>query len=355
MKVWCAVRAQRGYGLIELLVSVATGLLLMTGLTVLLVSFDELADLVRQRADLQERVRLIEQMWRLALEGAGHLGCLADSDGVASLLNGSWAELGLLRPWPSVEIVQNPADSSLFSGINNLAAESHGLLVRGFAKPLGELVEPPMDGRGEAELLGSAARIDSGDVVLLGDCKQAVIFSATQTRHSSGFVQFSWAAGDGLLDNRGPENPADSLSGEAQWSVTPADFDTGARLYAPMSIRLYVAESLTSTPERRVFALWQKPLFGNALELVTGVERLALRYGAWRSGVADVVAHGVQIGYFDAANLPQDARVALLQVNLYLASHLSSDQPRWMPIALALPLTSAPPPQPGLWCCLEQR
>ena len=56
MKVWSAVQAQRGYGLIELLVSIATGLLLMTGLTVLLVSFDELADLVRQRADLQERV-----------------------------------------------------------------------------------------------------------------------------------------------------------------------------------------------------------------------------------------------------------------------------------------------------------
>ena len=115
MKVWCAVRAQRGYGLIELLVSVATGLLLMTGLTVLLVSFDELADLVRQRADLQERVRLIEQMWRLALEGAGHMGCLAESAAVESLLNASWAELGLLRPWPAAEIVQDPASSPFFS------------------------------------------------------------------------------------------------------------------------------------------------------------------------------------------------------------------------------------------------
>ena len=344
MKVWSAVQAQRGYGLIELLVSVATGLLLMTGLTVLLASFDELTDSVRQRADLQEHVRLLEQMWRLALEGAGHMGCLADSDRVASLLNGSWAELGFLRPWPSVGIVQNPADSPLFSGINKLAPESHGLLVRGFAKPLGELIEQPVDGRGVAELLGPKARIDSGDVVLLGDCTQAVIFSATKTRHSSGLVRFSWAAGDALLDNRGPENSVDSLSGEVEWSVTPADFDTGARLYAPMGIRLYVAESLTSTPERRVFALWQKPLFGNALELVTGVERLALRYGAWQTGDADALGHGAQIGYYDPQSLPQDARVALLSVRLYLARHLPSDQPRWMPIALALPLISAPPP-----------
>jgi hypothetical protein len=42
--------------------------------------------------------------------------------------------------------------------------------------------------------------------------------------------------------------------------------------------------------------------------------------------------------------LPQDARVALLQVNLYLASHLSSDQPRWMPVAFVMPLTFTPLP-----------
>ena len=320
------------------------GLLLMMGLTPLLISFDDLANSVEQRADLQERVRLLDLVWGLALEGAGHMGCLAESAAVESLLNASWAELGLLRPWPAAEIVQDPASSPFFFGINNLAPESHGLLVRGFAKPLGELVEPPMDGRGEAELLGPAARIDSGDVVQLSDCAQAVIFSATQTRHASGLVRFSWAGGDGALDNRVPEDSVDNMSGETEWVVTPADFDAGARLYAPMGMRFYVAESLTSTPERRVFALWQKPLFGNALELVTGVERLTLRYGAWRSGVADGVGHGVQIGYFDAANLPQDARVALLQVSLYLAIHLSSDQPRWMPVAFAMPLTFTPLP-----------
>ena len=48
------------------------------------------------------------------------------------------------------------------------------------------------------------------------------------------------------------------------------------------------------------------------------------------------------MGYFDAPHLPQDARVVVLLVNLYLASHLSASQPRWMPVQFALPLTSAP-------------
>ena len=105
---------QQGFSLIELLVSIALGLLLMTGLTVLLVSFNDVADSVGQRADLQERAGLLDHLWGLALDGAGHMGCLADSAAVENLLNASWADLGLLRPWPAVDIVQEPANSPFF-------------------------------------------------------------------------------------------------------------------------------------------------------------------------------------------------------------------------------------------------
>ena len=342
MKIQRAASVGGGYSLIELLVSIAMGLLLMMGLTPLLVTFDDLANVVEQRADLQERIRLLDYVWGLALDGAGYMGCLAEPNAIENLLNVSWTDLGLLRPWPAVEIVQDPASSPFFSGINNLAPESHGLVIRGFAKPLAELIEQPVDGRGRAELLGPAARIDSSDVVLLGDCVRALIFSATQTRHSSGLVRFSWAAGDGAFDNRKSENSVDSMAGEGEWMVTPAQFDVGARIYAPIGTRFYVAESFTSTAEHRVFALWQKPVFGKALELVTGVERLTLRYGAWE-GVGDVT-QGDLMGYFDPPNLPQDAHVVLLLVHLYLASDLSSSKPRWIPVAFALPLTAAPFP-----------
>ena len=333
---------QQGFSLIELLVSIALGLLLMTGLTVLLVSFNDVADSVGQRADLQERAGLLDHLWGLALDGAGQMGCLADSAAVENFLNASWADLGLLRPWPAVEIVQEPAISPFFSGISNLAPDSQGLVIRGFAKPLGELIAQSSDGRGQAELLGPSARINSDDVVLLSDCRQAVIFSATQTRHSSGAVRFSWAAGEGVLDNRALEQSADSLSDASEWSLTPADFEAGSRLFGPVGRRIYIAESLTSTPQRRVFALWQKPVFGNALELVTGVQRMILRYGAWRTG--EDAGQVDFMGYFDAPDLPQDARVVLLLVTLYVASHLSSDHPHWTPVSFALPLTSVPSP-----------
>ena len=87
MKRCRAVRAQGGYGLIELLVSIAVGALLMVGLTPLLATFGDLADSVEQRADLHERIRLLHHMWGLALNGAGYTGCLTEPHAIDSLLN----------------------------------------------------------------------------------------------------------------------------------------------------------------------------------------------------------------------------------------------------------------------------
>ena len=61
-------------------------------------------------------------------------------------------------------------------------------------------------------------------------------------------------------------------------------------------------------------------------------------------GVGIGVGDGVRRGYFGPASVAREARVALLQVSLYLAIHVSSDQPRWMPVAFAMPLTFTPLP-----------
>ena len=231
----------------------------MTGLTVLLVSFNDVADPVGQRADFKNApgCLIICGVWLDGPDIWAVLPILLPWRIFQCQLGG----FGFVRPWPAVEIVQepHPCRSSV------IGARLASLVIRGFAKPLGELIAQPSDGEGR-QILGSSARINSDDVVLLSDCRQAVIFSATRTRHSSGTVRFSWAAGEGALDNRATEQLAGSLLDESEWLVTPADFEAGSRLLGPIGRRFYVAESLTSTPERRVFALWQKPVFGNALE-----------------------------------------------------------------------------------------
>lgn len=64
----------------------------------------------------------------------------------------------------------------------------------------------------------------------------------------------------------------------------------------------------SQVPKGPIYALWQKTLGANALELITGVERLYFRYGAWHPD------HGGVIGYFDAEHLPDDAQVLLLSI-----------------------------------------
>jgi hypothetical protein len=79
-------------------------------------------------------------------------------------------------------------------------------------------------------------------------------------------------------------------------------------------LRLYVAESRVSAGPLQTYGLWQKTAQGNALELVTGIDGLRFRYGAWRGG------GGEQIGYFDPGHLPSDARVVLLSIGFLLSS-----------------------------------
>ena len=67
-----------------------------------------------------------------------------------------------------------------------------------------------------------------------------------------------------------------------------------------------------------MFALWQKAFGSDALELITGVDRMVLKYGASRSD------YGGQIGYFDAYALPVGAEVVLVVAQFTLSNHTDS-------------------------------
>ena len=349
---------QRGMSLIELLLAVVLGLLLLAGLGRLLAYGQPLQQSMVRQAERQEHMALLNHLWGEMLQGAGAQGCLATTDTVVNFLHTPWSSLGLLAPSPGVEIVAEPKRAPAFASIRDLAEDSQALVVRGYGAPLATLSEDLAGERGRAKLFAADSRVDSGDVVMIRDCRQASIFSATSTRHSGGHVRFSWQAGEGGLANSDSGVTQDGTVASATLALNEPSFAEGAGLYAPTSSLIYVAESRLSSADRPVYALWQKTLSGNALELVTGVERLYLRYGAWRAD------HGGEIGYFDAHNLPLDARVVLLAilVNVSVVDDLGHKAegpgsfsmafsvplvrplPLPLPIAPALPL---PMPLPG--------
>ena len=337
---------QRGMSLIELLLAVVLGLLLLAGLGRLLAYGQPLQQSMVRQAERQEHMALLNHLWGEMLQGAGAQGCLATTDTVVNFLNTPWSSLGLLAPSPGVEIVAEPKRAPAFASIRDLAEDSQALVVRGYGAPLATLSEDLAGERGRAKLFAADSRIDSGDVVMIRDCRQASLFSATSTRHSGGHVRFSWQAGEGGLANSDSGVTQDGTVASATLALNEPSFAEGAGLYAPTSSLIYVAESRLSSADRPVYALWQKTLSGNALELVTGVERLYLRYGAWRAD------HGGEIGYFDADNLPLDARVVLLAilVNVSVVDDLghTTEGPGSFSMAFSVPLVRPlPMPLPG--------
>lgn len=335
------INDQRGFGLTELLVSLALGLLLLMALGHLLISGKTLSQQIGQRADEQETIGLVTHIFSRALDGAGHLGCVGQSESVVNMLNLDWEDLGALGPGPAVQIVSDPQNSPEFADINNLAIGSQALVVRGFARPLARLNQPLDDHRGEGRLYDGNSRINSGDVVLISDCQQGALFSATSTWHSQGRVRFSWAVGDGDLDNAHTGETMDGTLVPMDLDQWGSGFAEDAGLWGPTGSRLYVARSRVMGGRSETWGLWQKPAQGNALELVTGIEGLRFRYGAWRSN-----GRG-QMGYFDAAHLPVDARVVLLSIRFFLSmvQEVPDEAPGRRPVEVAIPLISSAAPR----------
>lgn len=333
-------RIARGFGLLELLVCLGLGLLLLMAVGHLLVSGKTVSRQLGQRADQQERLGLVSHILSVALKGAGHLGCLARQEAVINLLNSHWEDLGVLGTGPAVEIVADPQNSADFADIDHLAEGSQALIVRGYARPLARLNQPLGEDRGEGWLYDSGARIDSGDVVLISDCRQGALFSATSTWHSQGRVRFSWAVGTGDLDNAPVGEMFDGTPVVGGLSQLGEGFAADAGLWGSSSLRLYVAESRVSAGPLQTYGLWQKTAQGNALELVTGIDGLRFRYGAWRGG------GGGHIGYFDPGHLPSDARLVLLSMGFFLSSvqQGSDGGITWRRAEIAVPLNASAPP-----------
>lgn len=327
----------RGVSLIELLVAMTLGLMLLAVLVHVLVGARQLGTGLGQQAEIEEQVGLVRQLLAGGLAGAGSLGCLDRPDGVFNLLNTDWAHLGLLNPWPGVDILVDPGSSDLFSNIDDLAPNSHGVVIRGYARPLARLTEALGDHRGEAQLHSLQTRVNSGDVVLLSDCQQGAVFSATRTWHSQGRLRFSWDTDSGAWDNAAV---AQTMEGEP----VPGDLDQlgsgfapDAQLWGPSGLLLYVAPSRVVHADGHsngeVYALWHKPVGGRATELMTGVHRLQARYGAWTD------QHGGQMGYFDGDALPADAQVVLLLLRISLVAHRYDDD-GVRPVEIAIPMAA---------------
>jgi len=300
MKIIFSYRAGHGFSLVELLVALALSSLLLAGMFQIFASNKQAFALQNGVSRMQENGRIAMEVMTKNLRSAGFMGCATEVDG-SSFENiidstkytvaGVSELLDVFNGAATVQVINSVVDAdSTFTGLKaplslslndvgisvaaDLASASQGELIAGTDVILLQYVEAceglAVNGGGSdlntlsvADL--SACGIGADTLVLVADCNNSEAFGVTSITDNS-------AAND-LIQLDVTNNVQGNLANF---------YDSGAFVYLPRFIMLYIAKGANDSP-----ALYMKRLRGeNAksgfdapLEIAQDVESFQILLG----------------------------------------------------------------------------
>lgn len=265
---------QRGLSLIELMISIALGLMLMAGVVQMFLS-------TKSSYTVQQSLSRIQETGRMAMEFIGHDLRMASVVGCVRMHTPQKSDPNVVDPVPvskgglhkdflvGLRGYDKPADLDSSVKLNEalgtmVPAEESGILViRGAMERGFPLVED--SGINSLKVhIGSASLVDNcveglckDGVAVVSDCAKGRIFSP------SGLA----AAGDQL-----------TITHSDVWDIAASDTNLykarpEVMVYPMQTIVYFVAPGVSGEP-----SLWQRIDRQNALELIQGVERIRFTY-----------------------------------------------------------------------------
>lgn len=274
---------QRGLSIVELMVALALGLLLISGIVHLFVGSKSTNSMLHGISQIQENGRISIERLKMNLRMAGHMGC---------------SNLGLTIPNPVIPAAVFRFDlNSVVQGTNNAAVGNPDNAVAGTdvltiitTRAADTALKVNMAAKNsDLVLTDNPNRIQAGDMVVITDCENTDIFVASEVIDTTTetTIKHKMFEADGTTAT---QNSSDELSKDYRdnalitsvQQVTYAIQDTGRVDNAGNAIR----------------SLFQTPLGGTAIEITTGVEDMQLTYGldTGVDGAADI--------YNTANNIP---------------------------------------------------
>ncbi|MDR7091135.1 MULTISPECIES: PilW family protein [Cellvibrio] len=262
---------QAGLSLVELMIAIALGLVLMTGVVQVFLSSKTVFSTQQAMSRIQETGRLAVDFLARDIRMAAYYGCYRPQAGVPSAalqngamviedLHGNFAEG--VRGYTSVESLPGGV-SDLGAGLKPLVGKTANVLVLRTANEVGLPVSNPNDSSGiyayspePVNGQGCIAGMCLGSAVVVSDCFKARVFR---------LAEIPLAVGANVFHLRHNDN----------WGggITPTqNFNTG-EVSAMNSVVYFLAEGPTGTP-----SLWQKTNDDTALELLEGVEHMRITY-----------------------------------------------------------------------------
>lgn len=290
-------RPQNGFSLVELMLALVLGLVVVTGIVQLFVGNSQTYNVLNGQARVQESARFALDIISRAARSAGYFGCASSRDNLVwNITGGNLDNAGLVPEFDATRSVQGLNDvggagdlaayptttANALNGATGINADAvipgtDVLVVRSMASPAWPLSEKMFPaGANSNPRIPIGSDLDVGDIVMVANCEQAVVFRVTGRTESGAQATLEHAiAGGTVFDNT-----------TAQVTSIGRTYSEDSQVGRIESTYFFIAEGtgLSNALDGDgdpvpALALWQKAGTGAPQELVQGVEDLQVLYG----------------------------------------------------------------------------
>jgi type IV pilus assembly protein PilW len=336
------IRKQQGFSLVEMMLAMALGLIVVTGIVQLFIGNSQSSNVISGQARLQENARFAFEFMSAAARRAGYFGCLSDDQTRVWGLVGAPAQLPEYNIDQSVAGFEAQGGGNWLPSIVNLPGGTPGntnaggtidgasiqdgtdvIVFRNLRQPTQSLVNTlqPLD-----EAVITAPNGDPGfetnDIVMVADCEQSAVFRITNMV----------VAGNQATLFNDPNIGGTSAFFQNAALVTPpagpqVNFTKSflGRSYGPDSIVgevestfFFIADSTRANNAGEMpSSLWQKTGPDAPVELIQGVEDMQILYGV-DTTLNDGIPNPNR--YVTADAVPDPAQVVAINVSLTVNS-----------------------------------
>ncbi len=337
-------RRSRGFSLIELILALALGLLVVTGIVNLFVGNSQTYSILNGQARLQENARFAFEFISRAARTAGFFGCAPEFDNLVNTLNapgwnsmpefdlgqavsghegngaGSWTPALANLPRSSGGGSANVYINGNGIDIATIVDETDVLILRSMRQPVRRLTvaAAPTDNP-VVEAPGGVSDFATGDIVLISDCEQGALFRVSNAAVAGNQVTLTQAAGGaGVYENAALVPGPTGTPVARTLSIIGRPYAEDSQVAAVESEFFFIAPSAGvdnrgNTPN----ALWRKAGTDAPQELIAGIDNMQVLYGV-DTTLNDGVPNANQYVEFDA--VPDVDQVVALRVTLDVTS-----------------------------------
>jgi type IV pilus assembly protein PilW len=329
---------QKGFSLVEMLLAMALGLIIVTGIVQLFIGNSQSAAVIAGQARLQENARFAFEFISTAARRAGYFGCIRDDQTRVWGLNGNPGQLPEYNIDQAVGGFDGNGDGSWSPSAANLPGGTPGntnaggdidtagmepssdiLVFRNLRQPTRKLADT-LQPLGDPVVVapGGDPGFDTDDIVMVADCEQSAVFRVTGMNTAGNEATLLHAANTGgasaFFQNGAMVAPPAGPQVPFTMSFLGRSYGEDAVVGAVDATYFFVAES-TRVNNAGVLpmSLWQKVGPDAPVELIQGVENMQLQFGI-DTTLNDGIANPNR--YVNANAIPAPNQVVAVRVTL---------------------------------------